>query len=396
MAGTQSGKTSFGPWWLSREIERGGPGDYLAVTSSYDLFKLKLLPEMRTVFEHLLRRGRYWSGDRIIEIADPSGKFLASRADDPMWARIILRSAAADSGLESSTALAALLDECGQDEFTVETWEAILRRLSLSQGRVLGTTTPYNVGWLKTEIFDHRNDDDFEVIQFPSYQNPAFPPAEYERARRTMQAHRFKLFYRGEFGKPPGLIYEAFNDDDIARGGHLVEPFAIPPEWPRYVGVDFGGANTALLWIAENPLKRVFYAYRESLSGGKSTREHAAEFAAASVAANVSQVWGGAPGETQQRADWTVEGVPAQPPPIADVEAGIDRGVGLFAQKRMYVFSTMTGLRDELGTYRRKLDDKGQPTDEIIDKRKFHRLDAYRYVASGLADGVGVSIAFEV
>ena len=50
IAGTQGGKTSFGPWWLYREIERCGAGDYLVVTSTYDLFKLKLLPEMQRVF----------------------------------------------------------------------------------------------------------------------------------------------------------------------------------------------------------------------------------------------------------------------------------------------------------------------------------------------------------
>ena len=46
IAGAQSGKTSFGSVWLYREIQCQGAGDYLAVTSSYDLFKLKLLPEM--------------------------------------------------------------------------------------------------------------------------------------------------------------------------------------------------------------------------------------------------------------------------------------------------------------------------------------------------------------
>src|SRR6476661_7239970 len=92
LAGTQSGKTSYLPWWLWREIGRKGAGDYLAVTGSYDLFKLKFLPTMREVFEHILRCGRYWASDRILELADPAtGKFRANRADDPMWGRIILR-----------------------------------------------------------------------------------------------------------------------------------------------------------------------------------------------------------------------------------------------------------------------------------------------------------------
>jgi hypothetical protein len=60
-AGTQGGKTSFGPHWLHREIYHPdigrGPGDYLAVTGAYDLFKLKMLPAIRDVFEHVTKQG---------------------------------------------------------------------------------------------------------------------------------------------------------------------------------------------------------------------------------------------------------------------------------------------------------------------------------------------------
>ena len=86
------GQTSFSPWWLAREIQTCGSGDYLAVTATFDLYKLKFLPKIRQVFEHLLGIGRYWAGDQVMELQDPaSGLFLATRADDPMWARIILR-----------------------------------------------------------------------------------------------------------------------------------------------------------------------------------------------------------------------------------------------------------------------------------------------------------------
>jgi hypothetical protein len=40
IAGTQSGKTSYGPWHLAHKIGQLGDGDYLAITSTYDLFKL--------------------------------------------------------------------------------------------------------------------------------------------------------------------------------------------------------------------------------------------------------------------------------------------------------------------------------------------------------------------
>jgi hypothetical protein len=388
IAGTQSGKTSFLPWWLWREILRCGPGDYIAATASFDLFKLKFLPAIREVFEHILRCGRYWAGDRVIELADPEGKFLAKQSSDPMWGRIILRSAAAGGGLESTTAQAALLDEAGQDQFGVEDWEAVLRRLSLSRGRVLLGTTPYNVGWLKAEVFDRwtAGDLNYEVIQFASTENPMFPPEEYERAKATMPAWRFAMMYQGLFSRPAGMIYDCYSEDL-----HLCDPIPIPAHWPVYLGVDFGGANTALLWLAEEPGTGRLFVWEESLTGGKSTRQHVAEALEKAQGRNLVAAWGGAPGEEQQRWDWAVEGLEVLRPPVGDVEAGIDRVTELLKAKRVKIFKGLRGLRDEIGSYRRKLDKQGQPTEEIEDKRKYHRLDSFRYVAAGLVNApVGV------
>lgn len=391
-AGTQGGKTSFLPWWLWREIQNtarpGELNDYIAATSSYDLFKLKLLPSIREVFEHVLQIGRYWSGDRIMELCDPqTGQFLAQRADDPMYARIILRSAASGGGLESLTAKAAILDECGQDEFSLETWEAVLRRLSLSEGRVLGGTTIYNLGWTKTEVYDRwiAGDKDFHCIQFKNIENPAFPRAEYERAKATMPLHRFLMFYHGEFARPAGLIYDSYIDE--IGTGHLLEDFEIPASWPRYLGVDFGAVNTAKIWIAEDPDKDRFIIYRESLEGGLATRQHVAKALLDSRRENLIGAWGGAGSEEQQRMDWTTEGLTVQEPHIADVEGGIAKVYGLFRRKRLFVMRSCKGLRDELGTYKRKVDPQGVVLDEIENKRRYHRLDSLRYVAPVLGGG---------
>lgn len=391
-AGTQGGKTSFLPWWLVQEITRCGGGDYIAATSSYDLFKLKFLPEMRTVFEHILKRGRYWAGDKIIELMNPAtGQFEAKTANDPMWGRIILRSASSQGGLESATAKAAILDECGQDEFSLETWEAVLRRLSLSRGRVCGGTTLYNMGWTKTEIYDAwaDGDPDIDVIQFPSYVNPAFPRAEYDRAKSKMQGWRFDMFYDGKFTKPAGLIYSDFEDS------MLVDPFPVPADWPRVVGLDFGGANTAKLFMAQNPADERWYIYHEILSGGKSTAEHAAELMGLLPdGLHGVDIAGGAKGETQQRMDWGAAGVRVHEPKIPDVEAGIDRVTQLIKSDRLRVFRSLSGLRDELGRYSRKVDPGGNPMDEIKDKNTFHRLDALRYAAVYISEPAKFDIGF--
>lgn len=398
IAGSQGGKTSFGPWWLNFEIMRliglgRGGGDYIAATSSYDLFKLKMLPELRNVFEHVLQVGRYWSGDKIIELMNPTtGKFEANRADDPMWGRIILRSASSGSGLESNTAKAAWEDEAGQDEFTVESDEAIDRRLTLNQGRKLLTTTLYNLGWVKQQIVDKADSDpDIELIQFKSIENPVFPVAEFERQKQRLPEWKFLMFFEGRISRPPGMIYSDFRDEYRDNGGHKVKPFQLSIEWPRFVGVDPGAVNTAMIWLAHNVDENVYYLYRESLDGDKSTPEHA-QGAKQLATANRERVisWHvGQKAETQQRMDWTAAGAPnVFEPPIHDVESGIDRVIQLFRQFRLYVFDDCKGTLDQLGRYSRKVDSAGNTTENIKDKQTYHYLDALRYVTVGVLIGI--------
>lgn len=391
LAGTQGGKTSFGPLWLHREIQRRGPGDYLAVTSTFPLLNLKMLPEFRRLFEHTLRLGDWHAGDRAFTFSAAGARRtftveqLAAAPDVPT--RIIFGSATNSNSLESATAKAAWLDEVGQDDFRLESWEAVLRRLSLYEGRVLGSTTLYNLGWLKQIIYDPwlaGERPDVDIIQFDSVINPLFPRAEYERAEREMEAWKFKLFYRGQFARPAGMIYHDFIDAYREQGGHKVHPFALPPSWPRYVGADFGAVNTATVWIARDPEADVYYLYHETHAGGLTTPQHAAAVTTTATGVNVVSYHGGSKSEEQQRLDWTAAGVPMQAPEVADVEAGIDRVIRLFKTMRLYIFDSCRGVLSELGAYSRELDDLNQPTEKIKDKEQYHRLDALRYVVQGL------------
>ena len=56
-ASTQGGKTVFGPVWLHREMDEQGPGDYLAVTATFPLLRLKMLPELQYEFVTLFKWG---------------------------------------------------------------------------------------------------------------------------------------------------------------------------------------------------------------------------------------------------------------------------------------------------------------------------------------------------
>ena len=153
-----------------------------------------------------------------------------------------------------------------------------------------------------------------------------------------------------------------------------------------YFGVDFGAVNTAKVWIAENTKTDTYYLFLESLDGGKTTQQHAADTLKIAKDHNVVAWQGGAKSETQQRMDWKHAGVPVKEPKIVDVESGIDRVIRLFKEKRLFIFSDCTGILDEIGIYSRELDADGQPSDKIKDKDTFHRLDALRYCVQAITD----------
>src|SRR5271156_1666573 len=57
LAGVRSGKTSFGPLWLYREMQRQGPGDFLVAAPTYPLINKAAGPELERVFTGLFRLG---------------------------------------------------------------------------------------------------------------------------------------------------------------------------------------------------------------------------------------------------------------------------------------------------------------------------------------------------
>lgn len=379
LAGTQGGKTSFGPHWLYREIQRKGAGDYMVVTPTFQLLELKALPEFRKLFESILSLGRF--------IASPVRKFVFSEAGEirtfgskQKTPTVVYFGYAADpESLESATVKAAWLDEAGQKKFKLGSWEAVLRRLSLAIGRVLVTTTPYDLGWLKQKLWDRwkAGDKDVEVARFDSTENPSFPPEEFERARRDLPAWKFDLFYRAIFTRPAGLIYDSFNEE-VCK----IPRFALPDSWPRHLGLDFGGVNTAGLFYAEEPGTPRLFLYREYKAGGRTAKEHAEALKKGEPM--TPNCVGGSHSEGQWRQEFRAGGLPVREPDVKDVEVGIDRVYGTHKRNEIYVFDDLSGYLEEKQTYARELDANGEPTEKIEDKQTFHFMDAERYIVGWL------------
>jgi len=382
LAGSQGGKTSYGPHWLDREIRERGPGDYLIGTSTFPLLDRKLLPEFLYVFEDLYHYGSYNDNKKIFTYwtkkARRSDSDYVLFPDAEQATRVMIGSAQNPESMESATVKGVWLDEAGQLQFKRETWEAVERRTLINKARILITTTLYGLGWLKTDIYDpwkNGTDPDIDVIQFDSTVNPTFPEEEFLRLRRMMPAWKFDMFHRGRYSRPAGLIYDAFDSTNC-----VIDPFDIPVHWPRYVGHDFGPTNTVALWMAVSPETGDMYIYREYCEGSLSTFEHVTNWLELSKGERIAARVGGSSTEEGWRGDYTQAGWRIDKPLDGNVESGILRVYGYEKLGKKRVFRTCQNYLSEKMTYSRELDDMYNPTNRIQDKDIFHFMDAERYM----------------
>lgn len=209
-------------------------------------------------------------------------------------------------------------------------------------------------------------------------------------ALKRLSGSRLQRLYHGLWAAPEGAIYDVFDEEK-----HKVVAFPPPVAWPRAVGIDPYGAFVAAVWVAWDPMAQMLNVYREYYEPfGVTTGGHAQNILTASRYEPVFAWVGGAPGERQQRIDFTGSGIPLQRPPVGDVWAGIDRVYGLLKDFKLVIHDCCVNLLSEIGSYRRKLRD-GQPTERIEDKEAFHLLDALRYVITYLTDAQQTEVVYQ-
>lgn len=101
------------------------------------------------------------------------------------------------------------------------------------------------------------------------------PDGAIDKASIRMTKDEQKQRIAGEFVVMEGVVYKEFIDVLKIKGGHLVKPFPIPEDWPRYRLLDYGGsAPTACLWVAVAPNEHI-YLYREYYERGQSILKNA-------------------------------------------------------------------------------------------------------------------------
>jgi hypothetical protein len=270
------------------------------------------------------------------------------------------------------------LDEAGL--MKVSAFDTARQRVSMMEGQVLITTTPYNQGWLKTEVVDRRSESgqNIAVETWRSIDRPGYPLSRYEEEKKKLPLWRFAMLYDGRFESPNGLIYQAF-DEKVC----LIERIPISKEWLVYAGHEFGGANPAALFYAQDPSTGNFFLFAEYLPGpGRSTYEHVQEFKRITAGYSVIKRVGGSHQEEEIRQGYSSHGWVINEPKTNSVESQIDRVTGMHRLNKIFILRDMRNYLDEKRSFARVVDERGTPTDKIGDESRFHLMAAERYILS--------------
>ncbi len=382
-AGWQSGKTVGLPFWLRREIQRRGPGDYGAFSSTYKLLNRKFLPELKKCFRPL---ADFRASDQQFVFTDAGSRLLHGPAWDGEPTIIQLGHAENPDSLESATLKAVVWDECGQRLVPRQSYDTVRSRLMVNRGRMCLASKPYEAGWFEELVT--KKSEGVGVTSFPSWANPVNPP-EYDpywdAIREEMPLWRFTMQYEGMFTMPAGLIYDCF---DWER--NTCEDFDVS-RLPTFPGMDFGKVNTAGLVIAEDRPADVLYVIGEYYAGGKRDYpDHVTSMRALTTPwANGKPLLPGCGGNKHGEDGWReayrMHGLALDEPPENNIEVQIQGVWSLMNQGKIKFFRN--AARETIADvkhYSRRVDADGNITDVIEDDQKWHRLAALRYIVTKL------------
>ena len=220
----------------------------------------------------------------------------------------------------------------------------------------------------------------WEAFHFTSHDNPYISEDALGELIQDMskQSYRQEILAEDDDLSATQLVYGKFNEATCK-----INRFEIPKEWPRYVGHDFGGANPAALFLAQDPATGYFYAYQEYLPGaGRSTAQHVEEFKRITEGATVLKRAGGSHQEDEIRQGYSAHGWPIQEPKIHKVLPQVDRVIGLMELNKYFIFNDLHRYLEEIMNCLWKMDSQGIITNDILNEQNYHLCACARYILS--------------
>jgi len=210
----------------------------------------------------------------------------------------------------------------------------------------------------------------------PHLQPPNITQEELDDLESTLLPHQRQARRTGKPALGSGAIYPV-DEDDL-----LVDPFRIPPDWPRSYALDVGWQKTAAIWGAHDVDNDCYYLVHEYYVGQQEPIIHARAIKAVSEwmmgAIDPASVGSNQKDGSKLKQEYRGEGLKLVNANNA-VNAGIHRALVLMQSGRLRVFRTLTNWRKEFRLYRR--DEKGR-----IVKENDHLMDSMRYLLN--TDGI--------
>jgi len=216
-----------------------------------------------------------------------------------------------------------------------------------------------------------------EVYQASALENPELPE-DYKARLGEFEGTYYQRYVLGEWAGMEGLVYSAF-DEKICK----IHRFEIPKNWLIYSGHDFGDANPAAIFYAENPGTGELFAFAEYLPGvGKGIYDHVQDFKAVTQGYAVIKRVGGNHAEGQIRQGYTAQGWPiSEPKHSQDVKYQRQKVQGLHRLNKVFIFNDMDNyIREKLSMAYKK--DGSTLTDQIEHESRFHLMACERYILS--------------
>jgi len=295
----------------------------------------------------------------------------------PNGVQAIIYSGDEPDQLRGANLAKAAVDELAKFSQPVETWNNLMLTVRIgSKPQVVVATTPRPIQVIKDIIADKRA----VVTRGHTIENKAnlapdflsYIMSKYGGTKLGRQELAGEVLSSME-----GLVYDAFRNDMC-----IVPRFAIPPEWPRYFGMDFGRVNTAALWYAQEPSTGFLYLYRTYLKKA-SVVEHAINFRELSRGEEIRRATGGNHQEQEARDGYTLAGWPVAEPKISnDKWERIRRVNSLHAQNKIYVFSDLNEYIDEKMSFSYEVDREDNLTDRLHNESAFHLMFGESYILS--------------
>lgn len=174
--------------------------------------------------------------------------------------------------------------ECNQ--LDLNDWEMLSMRLSRTGNypypQMRGDTNPDRPDhWL----LGRRDDGKLSLLTTFHQDNPAYYDVTagewtplgkaYMSGLMGLTGIRRARYLEGKWVMAEGAVYDGFSD-----ALHVIDPFPIPADWPRYRSIDFGYTNPFVcLWAAADPDGRL-YLYREIYKTQTLVEDHAARIEA--------------------------------------------------------------------------------------------------------------------